>query len=297
MKRITKDHCICESFKKCTVRIFVYLVVTSIAIAFTIPLLWAISTSLKEPALMYVYPPKLIPVPVVWENYLKIWIVAPFVTFFKNTFVVVALSTIGQMLSASLVAYGFSRFKFPGRDILFLLVLSVMMIPVEMLLIPRFLIFKYLGWIDTLKPLIVPSYFGSGIGGAFSIFLLRQFFLTIPRDLDDAAKIDGCNSFRIFWQIMLPLCKPVLATIGIFSFVWNWNDFMSPLIYLQSTDKFTLPLGLTFFQTQSMEMSATLPMENLLMAAAVLTTAPCIIVFLWLQKYFVRGIIISGIKG
>lgn len=297
MMEITKNHSLGESYRKGGFRILLYVLVISIAVILTIPFIWAVSTSLKGPGSIYVYPPKLISVPVHWQNYLEVWRRVPFAKFFQNTFVVVGIGTIGQMACVSLVAYGFSRLKFPGREILFLLALSVMMIPAEMLLIPRFLIFKYLGWIDTLKPLIVPSFFGSGIGGAFSIFLLRQFFLTIPRDLDDAAKIDGCNSFRIFWQIMLPLCKPVLASIGIFSFIWNWNEFLTPLIYLQSTEKFTLSVGLTFFQISSTEVSTALPMENLLMAGAILTTVPCIIVFLWLQKYFIRGIVLSGIKG
>jgi ABC-type glycerol-3-phosphate transport system permease component len=297
MVKITKNHPLGKSYRKFLFQILVYVPVILVAVMLTIPFIWAVSTSLKETGTIYVYPPKWIPTPAHWENYLHVFIIAPFAKFFENTFIVVGMATMGQMACTSLVAYGFSRFKFPGRGILFLLALSVMMIPGEMLLIPRFLIFKYLGWIDTLKTLIVPSFFGSGIGGAFSIFLLRQFFLTIPRDLDDAAKIDGCSSFRIFWQIILPLCKPVLASIGIFSFIWNWNELLNPMIYLQSTEKFTLSVGLMFFQTSFMETATPLPMENLLMAAAVLTTIPCIIVFLWLQKYFIRGIVLSGIKG
>lgn len=297
MVKITKNHALGKSHRKIIFQILTYVPVILVAVILTIPFIWAISTSLKGGGTIYAYPPKWIPTPVHWENYLQVFIIAPFAKFFENTFIVVGMATMGQMACTSLVAYGFSRFKFPGRDILFLLALSVMMIPGEMLLIPRFLIFKYLGWIDTLKTLIVPSFFGSGIGGAFSIFLLRQFFLTIPRDLDDAAKIDGCSSFRIFWQIILPLCKPVLASIGIFSFIWNWNELLNPMIYLQSTEKFTLSVGLMFFQASFMETATPLPMENLLMAAAVLTTIPCIIVFLWLQKYFIQGIALSGIKG
>mgnify|MGYP001172818758 CR=1 FL=1 len=202
--------------------------------------------------------------------------------------VITALAMIGQILSAAAVAYGFSRFRFPGRDGLFFLVLSTMMLPWQVTIVPTFLLFRYLGWINTFLPLIVPSFFG---GGAFFIFLLRQFFMTIPRDLDEAAKLDGASSVRIFWNIILPLVAPALAAVAVFEFQAKWNDFMTPLIYLNDPDKYTMSLGLASFKTD-FEMQ-----WALWMAASVIFTVPMVILFFVAQRYFIEGSVSSGIKG
>ncbi|HRU39272.1 MAG TPA: carbohydrate ABC transporter permease, partial [Candidatus Goldiibacteriota bacterium] len=198
------------------------------------------------------------------------------------------LGIVGVLLSSTFVAYGFARFKFPGRDLLFLLMVSTMMIPVQVTMIPTFILFKYAGWIDTFAPLIIPTFFG---GGAFNIFLMRQFFMTIPVELDEAAKIDGCNYFQIFWIILVPLVKPALATIAIFGFVYNWNDFLNPLIYLNSTSNYTLALGLQTFTT----MYGT--DYNLMMAASTIVLLPILITFFFGQRYFIEGVATSGLKG
>jgi multiple sugar transport system permease protein len=196
------------------------------------------------------------------------------------------------LTTATLVAYGFARFRFPSRDALFLLVISTVLLPREVVIIPTFLLFKALGWLDTLLPLIVPSFFG---GGAFFIFLLRQFFLTLPRELDEAAKIDGANSFQVLLHVLLPLARPALATAAIFAFLGHWNDFLEPLIYLNSSRNFTVALGLRYFQTLPNE--AQEPREQLLMAASLVVTAPVLVIFFAAQRYFVRGIVMSGLKG
>jgi len=202
------------------------------------------------------------------------------------------MATLGTMISASLVAYSFARFRFPGRNILFLVTLSTMMIPSSVTLIPQFILFNKLGWVDTLRPLWVPSWFG---GGAFYIFLLRQFFMTLPMELDEAARIDGAGYFRVFWNILLPLCKPVLATVGIICFMAHWSNFMSPLIYLNSNENFTVSVGLQFF-SEERELGGP-PLHHLLMAATALSIIPCIALFFATQRYFVRGIVMTGLKG
>jgi len=198
---------------------------------------------------------------------------------------------LGDVITGSLVAYGFARFRFPGRELLFMMVISVLILPEEVTIIPQFIIFRNIGWLDTLKPLILPAFLG---GGAFNIFLLRQFFLTIPRDLDEAAMIDGAGTLRVLWQVLIPLAKPAIATVAIFSFLFHWNDFFRPLIYLNTVDNFTLALGLRFFR-QTAETGGE-PKEHLLMAASVMMTLPVLLLFFSLQRYFVEGITMSGIK-
>jgi len=231
-------------------------------------------------------------VPPQWANYARAW--APealdetFNRYLMNTIIITVIGIIGVLISSSFVAYGFARFRFPAKNTLFLIMISTMMIPVQVTMIPTFILFKYLGWIDTFAPLIVPTFFG---GGAFNIFLMRQFFLTIPYELDDAAKIDGCNYFQIFYIILLPLVKPALATIAIFGFVYNWNDFLNPLIYLNSTSNYTLALGLQTFTT----MYGT--EYNLMMAASTIVLMPILIMFFFGQRYFIEGVATSGLKG
>lgn len=222
------------------------------------------------------------------ENYPKALTAVTFVQYTINTTIITVFGIIGQVLTASLVAFGFARLEWQGRNMLFLMVLATLMLPQEVTLIPNYLIFRGLGWIDTFLPLIVPSFLG---GGAFSIFLFRQFLLTLPRELDEAARVDGCNSFGIYWHILMPLCKPIIATLAVFSFVGHWNDFLAPIIYLNNSELFTLAIGLRFFQgSYNTDF-------HLLLAASTLALLPVLIVFFLGQKYFVRSIVMSGVKG
>lgn len=251
------------------------------------PFLWMLATSLKEPGEVMLYPPKWVPAIFQWKNYVEIWNIIPLGTFIKNTVIVTIMCMIGELVTASMVAFAFARLRFRGKNFLFWLVLSSMMLPGQVTMIPIFILFKTLGWVDTLKPLILPSFLG---GGAFYIFLLRQFFTSIPKELDEAAKIDGCSPLRIYWHIILPLSKPALATVAVFSFIAHWNDFMTPLIYLNSIEKQTLAIGLKWFQGQYGTN------YHLLMAAATLALIPVMIIFFVAQKYFVRGISMTGLK-
>lgn len=269
-----------------------YLIAILTAIMFSLPFLWTLGSSLKSMQEIFLFPPTMFPTDPRWQNYADVFQLAPFGTFIINTVIITALAMLGQILSASAVAYGFSRFRFPGRDALFFVVLSTMMLPWQVTIVPTFLLFRYLGWINTFLPLIVPSFFG---GGAFYIFLLRQFFTTIPRDLDEAAKIDGASSVRIFWNILLPLAKPAIATVAIFAFIEHWNEFIGPLIYLNSPDKFTVSIGLRHFTSNPF--SDNQPREAILMAASLIVAMPPLILFFAAQKYFVRGIVTTGLKG
>ncbi|RLT38613.1 MAG: carbohydrate ABC transporter permease [Chloroflexi bacterium] len=205
---------------------------------------------------------------------------------------VVILTTLGTLITASIVAYSFARFEYRGRDALFMITLATLMLPAEVTLIPQFILFYKLGWINTLKPLWVPAWFG---GGGFAIFLMRQFILSLPRDLDEAALIDGAGYFRIFWSILLPLCKPIMATLGIITLIGSWSDFIGPLIYLNTPTKFTVSIGLQFFNN-SPEVGGE-SLRHLLMAACILSMIPTIALFFLGQRYFVQGIVMSGIKG
>lgn len=256
------------------------------------PFLWSVSGSLMTDIEAQSYPPKLLPREAQWQNYVQVWREVPFGRWLMNSVTVVVFSLIGGVISSSLVAYSFARFRYPGREIIFLLTLSTMMLPVEVTLIPTYLLFRELKWLDTLKPLIVPAYFG---GGAFNIFLMRQFFLTIPRELDEAAIVDGASSWTILWRLLMPLCKPALATMAVIGFIGRWNAFMGPLIFINTTEKFTVAVGIRFLQLSSIP--GILTKDHLLLAASVMVTMPCLVLFFMAQKYFVRGIIMSGIKG
>jgi len=269
-----------------------YIIAIITAVLFSVPFFWTLSSSLKSIREIHVFPPTMFPAVPMWENYVSVFTLAPFARYIGNTIFITVLAMTGQILSASAVAYGFSRFRFPGRNALFFLVLSTMMLPWQVTIVPTFLLFRYLGWINTYLPLIVPSFFG---GSAFYIFLLRQFFTTIPRDLDEAAKIDGANSVRIFWSLMLPLAKPALATVAIFAFIEHWNEFIGPLIYLNTPDKFTVSIGLQYFTATPF--SDNEPREAVLMAASLIVAMPPLILFFAAQKYFVRGIVTTGLKG
>lgn len=254
-----------------------------------LPLAWMISTSLKQQMSVFVLPPQWIPSPVEWHNYADVFDGTPFDRYLINSGIVTVCSVFGSVLSCALAAYGFARLRFPGRDLLFLMLLSTLMLPESMTLIPRFIIFERLGWLNSFKPLIIPSFFGA----AFQIFLLRQFFRTIPVDLEDAARLDGASTFRIFATIVMPLSKPALVTAGIFSFIFTWNDFLRPLLYLNTEDKYTVAIGLLNY-TGSDRIG---PQMHLLMAASFLATLPVLVVFLIAQRQFVKGVVFSGMKG
>jgi ABC-type glycerol-3-phosphate transport system permease component len=273
-------------------RLVLYVLAIGLALLFCLPFFWTISSSLKSQSELYTYPPTLLPQDVRWNNYQLVFTLAPFARFIFNTIIVTAAAMVGQILSASVVAFGFTRFRFPGREVLFFIVLMTLMLPWQVTIVPTFLLFRSLGWINTFLPLIVPSFFG---GGAFYIFLLRQFFMTIPRDLDEAARIDGATAFRIFWNIILPLSKPALATVAIFSFIEHWNEFIGPLIYLNSPENFTISIGLRYFQSTAF--TGDEPRDAILMAASLIVAAPPLILFFLAQRFFVQGIVTTGMKG
>ena len=260
-----------------------------------IPFFWMISSSLKEPLDVLKFPPEWIPDPVVWRNYYDALTqdIAPFAVFFRNSALITATALIGQVVSASVVAYSFARLRWWGRDVLFLVVLATMMLPHQVTMIPVFVLFKSLHWLDTFKPLIVPAYFG---GGAFYVFLMRQFMMTISLEIDDAAKVDGCNTLGLYRHIILPLSKPALGAAAIFSFQGHWNDFLGPLIYLNSMHKYTVQLGLAQLRGYGSGAFGT-PKLNLMMAAATLVMLPCLLLFFFAQRQFIQGVVITGVKG
>jgi multiple sugar transport system permease protein len=254
----------------------------------TLPFLWLVSTSLKNRLQIFTYPPEWIPDPWVWSNYKNALTEAPFDTYVRNTLIITLFNLAGTLITASLAAYGFARLRFPGRDVIFMVLLSTLMLPYAVIMIPRYVIFRELGWLDSFLPLIVPNWFG---GTAFFVFLFRQFFRTIPRELSDAARVDGASELRIYLQIILPLARPAFIVVAIFTFLDNWNDFIGPLIYISNPDKFTVALGLASFQGLYSTQWA------YLMAASTVMTAPTVILFFLAQRYFVRGIVLTGIKG
>ncbi len=271
-----------------------YIAMLLLGIMFMFPWFWTLATSFKRPAELFIFPPEWIPQGLRIENYAEVFRQVPFALWYLNTVVVVCLVTGGVVVSATLVAYSFARFRWPGRDLLFAITLGTMMLPTEVTLIPKYILFKDLGWLNTIKPLWVPAWFG---GGAFAIFLLRQFILSLPRDFDEAATIDGANPWQVLLHVLLPLMKPVLATIAIIHLIWAWNDFLEPLIYLASPEKFTLAIGLRYFNVTPGGQTAGMPTEHLLMASVVMSTLPIILLFFVAQKYFVQGIVMSGLKG
>lgn len=269
-----------------------YLITILLSALFMAPFLWTVLSSLKSPWEMYAFPPVLIPTQPQWGNYYEALVLYPFGQWFLNTVIVVILSTAGLLISSSLVAYGFARFDFRFKNLLFVLTLATLMLPDQVTLIPRFILFHWLGWVDSLKPLWVPFWFG---GTAFAIFLMRQFMMSLPRDLDEAAIVDGASYFRVFWNIIIPLCKPGLATLAIIAAIASWNNFMEPLVYLNSTENFTLSVGLRYFHANPV--AGDRPLGHLLMAASVATILPPILLFFAFQRYFVQGVALTGLKG
>jgi multiple sugar transport system permease protein len=269
-----------------------YLALSLIGAVFMFPFFWTVSSSLKTAAEVYVFPPLWLPATPQWRNYATVFEIIPFTRWFVNSLVVVVLSTVGVLLSSAVVAYSFARFRYHGRDLLFLVTLSTMMLPAEVTLIPQYLLFKELGWLNSIKPLWVPAWFG---GYAFNIFLLRQFILALPRDMDEAAIVDGASYARVLVSIVIPLMKPALATVAVINFIAAWNDFLGPLIYLNSPENFTLALGLRYFNVAPGQPGV--PQNHLLMASVVMATTPCILLFFVAQRQFVQGIVMSGLKG
>lgn len=269
-------------------KLFIYPLLILGAAIMLIPLIWLLSSSFKDSGRIFVYPPEIIPSPWRPENYPAVLDAIPFVRFAWNTIFVTVLALVGQLFSASLVAFGFARIDFPGRNVLFIILIATIMLPYHVTLIPTFILFRELGWLDTYAPLIVPYWLG---GGAFFIFLLRQFYMRLPLDLDDAAQIDGASRWGIYWRIILPQSAPALGVVAVFSFLNHWNDFFNPLIYLSSTDKYTLALGINLFRGYQTTQ------WNLLMAASVMVSIPCIVLYAVAQRYFIQGIVFTGVKA
>ncbi|MBI4810691.1 MAG: carbohydrate ABC transporter permease [Ignavibacteriales bacterium] len=267
-------------------QIFKYLVLVLLALSMLIPFLWMISTSLMNELEVYQFPPKFLPSTWKWSNFIEAMTLQPFGRFFLNTLIVAFASVAGQLLFCSMAAYAFARLRFKGRDKLFSLYLATMMIPAIVTIIPAFLIINMFGWMNTYWALFTPT-----VSSVWGIFLLRQFFQTIPRDLEDAARVDGASEFTIFWKIILPLSKPALATLAIFAFMGSWKDFLWPLIVTNRMDMRTVEVGIANFSSLY---STDWPHQ---MAAAVVVMLPIVIVFFIAQKYFVRGITLTGMKG
>jgi ABC-type glycerol-3-phosphate transport system permease component len=285
------------SAQRLTWRTLFYVLVIIGAVVSMVPFFWTVVSSGKAINELYRYPPSFWPEePQFIQNYQEIWESYPFGRWFINSFYVTFMALLGTIISATLVAYGFARFRVPGRDAFFFITLATIMLPVEVTLIPTYLLFKEFGWIDTFYPLIVPAWFG---GGAFNIFLMRQFILGIPYDLDEAAKLDGASSWRILWQVIVPLCKPAIATMATLGFIGQWNNFLFPLIFLNSEEKYVVAVGLRYLQTAVTQGSAVVsrPQDHLLMGAALMVALPCLILFFLGQRYFIQGIVTTGIKG
>ncbi len=265
-----------------------YTVLIFLGVLFLVPFFWMVSTSLKPLAQILTWPPQWLPHPFMWSNYPRALTYFPFIKYLLNTLYYGITTVLGVLISSSLVAYGFSRIKWPGRDILFFIMLATMMLPFQVLMIPLFILFRHIGWVGSYKPLIVPTFFGSSV---FSTFLLRQFFMTIPETLSDAARMDGASELGIYVRIILPLSKPALATVALFQFLYAWNDFLGPLIYINKASLYPISLGLNSFLS-----SYGLTQWGLLMAAATVATLPMVILFFFTQKTFVQGITLTGIK-
>lgn len=267
-----------------------YLALTIVALIMVIPFEWMIVTSLKPSGTEFSYPPQLWPSQVDWTNYTRLFTLVPFARYFANTVFVTTLIVLGQLLICSLAAYGFARLNFIGRDAIFILYLATMMIPFQVTLIPLYLMVFRLGWVNTYTGLIVPS-----VSSAFGIFLLRQSFLSVPRDFQDAARIDGASEWRIYAQVILPLNGPALATLGVFAFMGAWTDLLWPLLIARDKEMRTLELGLAYFNASTSAFKQ--PNWPLVMAAAVVVMLPVLIVYIFTQRYFVAGISLTGLKG
>jgi multiple sugar transport system permease protein len=270
-------------------RALIYIIVTFLAVVILIPFFWMLSTALQQEGDIFAWPPKWIPDPPQWHNFAEAWNAMPFNRYLWNTIFVVVLGITAELASATLVAYGFARFRFPGSDFIFLVLLATMMLPFHVTLIPTFLIWQRFGLVGEFDPLVLRAWTA---WGPFYIFLLRQFFLTIPRELDDAAEIDGANTFQTFFRIMLPQIRPALLAVAIFAFRGYWNDFLGPLIYLNDMSLYTMNVGMYFFMGGVNEA----PQWNYLMAMSIIIALPVILLFFAAQRYFIEGITFTGLK-
>ena len=268
-------------------QIVVYALLLAGSVVFILPFMWMIATSLKQSQDVFSYPPSFLPTSFEWRNYIAGWTILPFTRFLFNTVIVTGANVVGNLISCSLVAFGFARLRARGRNLLFLLLLATLMIPREVTIVPRFLLFSQIGLVNTLWPLILPAWFGY----PFFIFLLRQFFMSIPHELDDAARIDGASTLRIFTSVILPLSQPALATVAIFAFIGNWSNLLDPLIYIRSQELYTLALGLNLFR------GVNFTQFNLLMAVSIIQLLPVLIIFFLAQRLFVQGVTLTGMGG
>lgn len=264
-----------------------FIILILVTIIMLLPVYYMVITSVKSNTEVLVFPPTLVPKSLAFNNYINIFSKINYAGFYKNSLIIAALATFGVVLSSSFISFGLARYNARAKNVIFMIIISTLLLPYPALIIPQFLVFKNFGWIDTYLPLIVPAFFGN----AYFIFLLRQFFTTLPDDLFDAAKIDGSSEFRTWWNIAMPLCGPALATVAIFQFLWCWNDLIDPVIYLNSENMYTLPIGMA-----SLVSHFRIVPWNLIMAGNIMAMVPILIIFFRAQKYFVEGIALSGIK-
>ncbi|MGI8689387.1 MAG: carbohydrate ABC transporter permease [Thermomicrobiales bacterium] len=267
-------------------KILLYAMTIAFGFLFALPFLWMLSTAFKSRAELNLFPPSITPIHWTPSNFAKIWSVQPFARFLINSGLYAGGAVIGTVLSSTLVAYGFARLKFWGRNVWFVVLLATLMLPSQVLFIPQYILFRDLGWLNSLKPLVVPTFFGN----PFYIFLIRQFLRTLPRSLDEAALLDGATQWQVFTRIILPLCRPILVTVAAFTFVAHWNDYLGPLIYLRDPSRMTAAVGILLFRGDQETL------VSWVMAAAVITVIPVVLVFLWTQKYYVQGIATTGGK-
>jgi len=270
-------------------RVGIHFALLATAMFALLPFFWLVSTALKTQAQVYTYPPVWVPLPPQWQNFPEALTSRPFFLFFQNTLLIAVTVIVGDIFSCTLVGYGFARLRFPGRDALFVVLLATIMMPFIVRLVPLFVLFQQLGWVNSYQPLTVPAFFGN----PFFIFLARQFFLTIPAELTDAARVDGANELTIWWRIMLPLSGPILAVITILAFQQVWNDFLQPLIFLSDQSMKTLALGLH----SMLESGSGAQPYHRLMAVATTMTLPVVLLFVVFQRYFIQGVVMSGLKG
>ena len=267
-------------------RVLLYIVLILIAVIMVVPFLWMLSTSLKTQYDAVKIPPVWIPDPPQWENYVKLFTEQPMFQFMLNTIKIVFFVGLGQLFFSSIAAYSFARISFKGRNVVFFFYIATLMVPGQVTMIPTYLMFAKAGLTDNHLALILPAFFS-----AFGVFLLRQFFMSLPRELEEAAEIDGCNPFMTYWRIMLPLVVPAMLTLGVFTLMNTWNDYMGPLIYLSSPEKYTMTLGIAYFK------GVYTTQWNLVMAGSIVSVVPILIAYLCAQKYFIEGIAFSGVKG
>ena len=279
--------------QKLLVDVVVYTLLGLGAAIVLVPFFWMFRTSLTAGTRLFIYPPPIFPDPVVWKNYLDAWTALPvsFTRFLANTLFITVLAMTAEIFTCSLVAYGFARFRFPGRNVIFLIMLSTMMLPGVVTLVPTFIIWRELHLIDTYDPMTLGAWFA---WGPSYIFLLRQFFMTLPREVEEAAHLDGANTFQIYWHIMLPMVKPALLAIAVLSFIGNWNNFMGPLIYLNSGEKFPMVMALKFFE-QSLSKEA--PLFHYMMAMATMMSLPLLVLYFTMQRNLIEGITAGAVKG